>query len=356
MPNRSPPPRRQRGELPIARVILLCFIFAVVLVLPLLLWKDKDNKGKAQQAAERAQTSAMSVSRAALIALAAVLWATTHAATYSCVGADGKKSFSDRPCPPTATAVSRRDAGDRGYLAPRYGLTFGVQALPDDAVAANCQAAPAPSDRPREGGCDAQRGDTACTRALPVLCFKPAERRARASVVFDARSGRITMPPAAGGGPQLGASPALRGESLASQQSGTQACEQALGAGWRMASLQDSPSWGPQAPRDDSLANASGRFWVATSDQPANCWNAAPTATSGQGAAEAVPVEEKQIVADLLKFRSSPDYARLPPKCQQSYDRLERSLRQNKDSALVGAGALASLMEWLQECGVAPAR
>lgn len=295
----------------------------------------------------------MTALRASPIVFAAALCAPTHAATYSCIGADGKKSFSDRPCPTTTSDTLRRDAQAGGYLAARHGLTFGVQASSTDSVQARCDAAPAPIDRPREGGCDAVRGDTVCTRALPVLCVKLPERRARAPVVVEANTGRVTASQAAPG-PLLGASPALRGESLASQQSGTQACEQALGAGWRMASLHDSASWGPQAQRHDSLARPSGRFWVATADQPANCWNAAPA--SDPRAAEPVSADEQQLVADLLKIRSSPDYTRLAPKCRQSYDKLERSLRQNQQSALISEGSFAPLMEWLQECGGAPPR
>lgn len=285
-----------------------------------------------------------------VISMAALLSATTQAATYTCVDSAGKKSFSDRPCPASAAEASRRDIAPSGVLSARHGLTFGVLALADGSVDARCQAAPAPIDRPREGGCDSERGDTLCTRALPVLCFKPGERRVRAPVVVDAPSGRVTAPPPAAQA-QLGASAALRGERLASRQSGTQACVEALGAGWRMASVNDSASWAPQAQRHASLSERAGRLWVATEEPRGNCWDEPPSAPTRDAHRPPVPADEKQLVADLLKLRSSPDFARLPPKCRQSYDKVASSLKQNTDGALLSEASFAPLMEWLQECG-----
>jgi hypothetical protein len=185
-----------------------------------------------------------------------------------------------------------------------------------------------------------------CSRALPVLCIKAPERRARTPVVVEATTGRVTPPPA-----QerllLGASPALRGDSLASRQSGTQACERALGSGWRMVSDQDSTAWTTAPHRHESLAQATGRFWVAVGEAPGNCWNAPPQ----PAAAPAVPADEQQLSAEILKLRSSPEFAALPLKCRQSYDKVERALRQNRDGALLSEASLAPLMEWLDQCG-----
>lgn len=285
------------------------------------------------------------VLRATIVAGVAALCATAGAATYTCVGADGRKSFSDRPCPTATTDAARRDTGAGGYLTQRHGMTFGLRALAGNTVSASCLALPAPQDRPRDGGCDAERGDTACSRALPVLCIKTPERRPRTPVVVDANSGRITAPPASEG-LLLGASPALRGDSLASQQSGTHACERALGSGWRMVSYQDSTSWTTAPHRHDSLAQATGRFWVAVGDAPGNCWNAPPQ----PAAAPAVAGDERQLTAEILKLRSSPEFAGLSLKCRQSYDKVERALQQNKDGALLNEASFAPLMEWLQEC------
>lgn len=285
--------------------------------------------------------------RAALAAVAAAWSTSAAAATYTCVGADGKKSFSDRPCPAETAATpgaARRDAGAGGYLSPRHGMTFGLEAQSGDTVSASCLARPAPLDRPRDGGCDAERGDTVCSRALPVLCVKSPERRARTPVAVDATTGRVTAPPA-GEGLLLGASPALRGDSLASQQSGTQACERALGSGWRMVSYQDSTRWTTAPRRHDSLTQTTGRVWVAVGDAPGNCWNAPPPPPA------AVPADEQQLTAEILKLRSSPEFAGLPLKCRQSYDKLERALRQNTQGALLSDASFAPLMEWLEQCG-----
>jgi hypothetical protein len=285
------------------------------------------------------------VLRAALVAGVAAFWAAANAATYTCVGADGKKSFSDRPCPAATTDAVRRDAGAGGYLTQRHGTTFGLRAAGGNTVSASCLAPPAPQDRPRDGGCDSERGDTACSRALPVLCIKEPERRARLPAVVDANSGRLTAPPA-GEGLLLGASPALRGDSLASQQSGTQACVRALGSGWRMVSYQDSMAWTTAPSRHDSLAQDTGRFWVAVVDAPGNCWNTPPQPAT----APPVPVDERQLAADILKIRSSPEFASLPLKCRQSYGKVERALQRNKDGALFSEASFAPLMEWLEQC------
>lgn len=289
-----------------------------------------------------------------VISMAALLGATAHAATYTCVDATGRKSFSDRPCPASAADAARRDIAPSGVLSARHGLTFGVLALADGSVDARCQAAPAPIDRPREGSCDSERGDTLCTRALPVLCFKPGERRVQAPTTVDVPSGRVAAPqPAAQA--QLGASAALRGERLASRQSGTQACIEALGVGWRMASINDSASWSPQAQRHASLSERAGRLWVATGEARGNCWDEPPSALTPDAQRPPAPADEKQLVADLLKLRSNPEFARLPLKCRQSYDKMASSLKQNTDGALLSEASFAPLMEWLQACGTGAA-
>jgi hypothetical protein len=282
------------------------------------------------------------------------LWAAAaaHAATFSCVGADGKKTFSDRPCPTDAADASRRTAGALGYAAPRHGLTFGIDPLLGDAVDARCDAGPAPMDRPRQGACDAQRGDTACSRVLPVLCFKPGTRRAPAPASVDPTTGRITRPRSADG-PQLGASLARRGDSLASRQSGSQACQAALGTEWRMASIEDSASWGPQAQRHASLAGAGARLWVAATEAAANCWYAPPPDMAAAPTRPPPDAEERAAVAELLKLRGTPDYARMSPSCRQGFDKLEQALRRDASGALLTEATVEPLMAWLQQCGQA---
>jgi hypothetical protein len=299
----------------------------------------------------RCLSFASSLSLALLIASVS---ASAGAATYGCVGADGKKTFSDRPCPSDAADASRRTAGALGYAAPRHGLTFGIDPLPGDAVDARCGAGPAPIDRPLQGACDAQRGDTACSRVLPVLCFKPGTRRTPAPASVDAATGRITWPRTADG-PQLGASPALRGDSLASRQTGSQACQAALGADWRMAGIEDSASWGPQAQRHPSLGGAGTRLWVAATEAPANCWHVPPPEVAAAPTRPPADAEERAAVAELLKLRNSPEYARLSPSCRRQYDQLEQALRRDGSGALVTEATVEPLMAWLQQCSQ-PAR
>jgi hypothetical protein len=293
---------------------------------------------------------------ASMLVLAALCGAAgARAATYGCVGADGRTTFSDRPCPASATDSARREAGAEGYAAARHGVTFGVERLADGNVDARCDVAPAPADRPHQGGCDTLRGDTACSRALPVLCFKPAARRTRAPATVDPASGRISWPKAADD-PQLGMTPARRGDSLASQQSGTHACATALGTGWRMASVDDSAHWAPHAQRHQSLDAVSSRLWVASGTAPGNCWSTpAPVrdATATRGVTDA---GSPATGDELLKLRSSPEFARLSPSCRQRFDALERDGGGGATSGAINAASLEPLLAWLQECGMALAK
>jgi hypothetical protein len=289
---------------------------------------------------------------AALLVLAALCGATAgRAATYGCVGSDGRTTFSDRPCPASATDSVRREAGVEGYAAARHGVTFGVERLGDGNVDARCDAAPAPLDRPHQGGCDAQRGDTACSRALPVLCFKPGARRTRAPATVDPASGRITWPSAADD-PQLGMTPARRGDSLASPQSGTQACASALGAGWRMAGIDDGVQWAPHARRHASLDAVTSRLWVASADAPANCWSAAPPARPDAAARGAPEAGARALPDELSRLRSSPEFARLSPSCRQRYDALERDLGGSANPGAINPTSLEPVLAWLQDCGM----
>jgi len=288
----------------------------------------------------------------ALLVLAMLYCASgARAATYGCVGADGRTTFSDRPCPAGATSSARREPGPEGYAAARHGVTFGVERLADGNVDARCDAAPSPADRPHQGGCDALRGDSACSRALPVLCFKPGAQRTRAPAIVDPVTGRITWPGAADG-PQLGMTPARRGDSLASQQSGTQACASALGAGWRMASIDDAVLWAPQAQRHASLEAASGRLWVASGDAPSNCWSVVPQARADAAARSAPEAAGRPLSDELSKLRSSPEFARLSPSCRQRYEAFERELGGSANPGAMNPAALEPVLAWLQDCGM----
>jgi Domain of unknown function (DUF4124) len=49
-----------------------------------------------------------------LLVFAALLPALASATTYTCIGGDGRKSFSDRPCPTSNADNARRDASAAG--------------------------------------------------------------------------------------------------------------------------------------------------------------------------------------------------------------------------------------------------
>ena len=291
-----------------------------------------------------------------------------QAAVYSCVGADGKKTFSDQPCPVGSRMTAPPAGAGRGDVAasapianaPRYGLSFGLQR--DDGsgqASASCDAGPPPIDRPRAGrSCDPYRGDTACSRRQPLLCWLPVPRRARGPTTVDAATGNVT-PPAAAAVSHLGAGPSVQGDSLTSEEQGSAVCERVLGAGWRMARFHDSPGgWSLQAQRHASLAGAGGRqrYWVSITDQPGNCWNA----TEARPAA--VPVQKPQpalitvdeVAALLRQMRDSSDYTKGSTACRQSFDRIEGDLVQSVRNGTFNEPAMLPLFEWLQQCSAQP--
>lgn len=292
----------------------------------------------------------------------ATLTSLAQAATYTCVGTDGRKSFSDLPCPAGSNEVARKSAAPA--TTARHGLSFGLMPLDasfkdvrpaitdagDRAIGASCHAAPAPTDRPRGGTCDPYEGDTACSRSLPLLCFRPGERSARAPTRVDPKSGQVT-PPAQNPDhlAQLGGGPILRGDRLLSESTASAMCEQALGPGWRMARFHDEGGWQIPALRHASLpaaastrAASAGRYWVSIADQRGNCWDPLPAAPKPAGPAE-LSSEERQIRDEVHKFRSSEQYAKMSARCRGIVDRVERS--SNQADAMNEA-----LFEMLQHC------
>ena len=246
----------------------------------------------------------MSARSVALFAIAAMA-SPAQATTYTCVGADGRKSFSDLPCPMGSNEAARKSAAPANTA--RHGLSFGLMPLDasfkdvrpaiteagDRAIGASCHAALAPIDRPRGGTCDPYEGDTACSRSLPLLCFRPGERAARAPTRVDAKSGQVT-PPAQNQDhlAQLGGGPIVRGDRLLSEDIASAMCEQALGPGWRMAHFHDGGGWQIPALRHSSLpavastrAASAGRYWVSIADQRGNCWDPLPAPKRSAAAA-----------------------------------------------------------------------
>jgi hypothetical protein len=321
---------------------------------------------------------------AAWLALAA-LAPSALAATYTCIGANGSKSFSDRPCPAGSSETARkgdapRPGSDAQGQARRHGLSFGLMPLDasdkdvrpaiaaagSQAIGASCHAAPAPTDRPRGGTCDPYEGDTLCSRSLPLLCIRPGVRSARKPTVVHANSGQITPPPESDSLAQLGAGPITRGDRLGSEAAATAMCEQALGAGWRMARFHDDGGWRIPALRHSSLPALNGppgarsaagaeRYWVAIADQRANCWDPTPPQAAAPAPQRTRPAgaqsaEERQMLDEVRQFRSKGHYAKLTPHCRGIFDRVERGLRQANGEWAVNPAASEPLSDLLQHC------
>jgi len=116
-------------------------------------------------------------------------------------------------------------------------------------------------------GCDAYHGDTACTKALPLLCIKktgPGFPLALPASVDNSNqyhkwaggvvgTTKATVPPA--------------------KLSGANAvCVKEFGPGWRVAEFHDGWGWHFQA--FGGVGNPAQNFWVHINDQPgATCWH-----------------------------------------------------------------------------------
>jgi hypothetical protein len=210
-----------RGEVLLARMVLLICILLAMLVVPIYLWKDSDNKTKQREAAERA------VSSGAAAASAPAEIATTAAA---------------------AAPVNRNDPD-------RHGLSFGwIDTTEATRLHASCHGQPKDFQRPHRGSCNPYEGDTSCRTILPLLC----SRAATDGVAL------ATATPAAG-------------FMLVDRNDADARCVQDLGEGWRMASFHDVGGWelpGERAP--GTVVDTRHRVWVFIGDQRGNCWDTKP--------------------------------------------------------------------------------
>ena len=98
-----------------------------------------------------------------MLVLAALCGAAgARAATYGCVGADGRTTFSDRPCPASATDSARREAGAEGYASARHGVHQEAHALAQEGLALEVdhpiEAGENPRPLDRAGDSGQQRG------------------------------------------------------------------------------------------------------------------------------------------------------------------------------------------------------
>ena len=225
--------RRQKGEIQLARTLLIVGILLAMLVLPLWLKKGSDDKSSKTRKEEAQAAGAAPGSKAPVAAVQ------------------------------TAPATPRPIG---------FGLTFALAApddkAPADVVSLSCHGEPRTLDRPHKGSCNPYDGDTSCRVVLPVLCLKPSGASKPTGVVDGFYQGWT--------GGTLAATQPVMGAILESASVASARCEAELGAGWRMAEFHDGQGgWGLQGLRGQGFA-ANARYWVHVNDQRGNCWDSAP--------------------------------------------------------------------------------
>ncbi|WP_295389551.1 hypothetical protein [uncultured Thiodictyon sp.] len=157
-------------------------------------------------------------------------------------------------------------------------------------------------DRVGCGNCDAYKGDTACSVALPVLCLK-VDGSPRPNYAVPAICGGVMPCEYYNGWAQghVAATMPVAGASLHSIAAADALCASQFGAGWKMAEHHDgkqrsgmglnrfcgnATNWNSASPWPASSASPGGwyfyaygnlnpdtRYWVKINDRPANCWN-----------------------------------------------------------------------------------
>ena len=220
----------------------------------------------------------MKVVAIALVAAVSVLAARpVEAQMIKCTDANGKQSFSDRPCAANersqtlAVAAKPVPAGTSGVANGAHGLSFALAtelALPTPVAHLSCHGEPSQLDRPHAGSCNPYQGDMACRAALPVACIKTTGARAPERLEQTFYKGWV--------GGQLGATSPVAGTALGSEKTASSLCESQLGAGWRMAEVHDGRGgWGLQGERAAGIKPGM-RYWVHINDQRGNCWDSKP--------------------------------------------------------------------------------
>jgi len=221
----------------------------------------------------------MRAARAAIVGLGLSIASTAAVAQINkCVGSDGKAMFSDLPCAPNqrAQTLQEKPATPAARSATRsrsgpHGLSFAFARAPatdNRLVHLSCHGEPSSLDRPHGDSCNPYRGDTSCQASLPVACFKATDARPPENLKQDFYSGWVKG--------QLGATRAVAGSTLTSEQAASALCQAELGAGWRMAEFHDGGGgWGLQGERSAGLRPGT-RYWVRINDQRGNCWDSAP--------------------------------------------------------------------------------
>lgn len=113
--------------------------------------------------------------------------------------------------------------------------------------------------------CDPYVGDTTCSSALPVACFRPANLPAP----VDA-AGRVVTAQWSGG--EIAVTEAVRGDRFRTVGEVEAFCARRFGDGWRVAATHDGVRNQSVSGRGDP-ATVTDRVWVDIADQPhATCW------------------------------------------------------------------------------------
>ena len=217
----------QFGAFMMARALLVVGILVLMLVVPVYLKKERENRESEVHRKELEMSRGPSTNTASA---------------------------------PAVTTATPRPIGHGLSLA-----LLGDGRMPSDVAHLGCHGEPAPQDRPHRGGCNPLQGDTSCRTVLPVLCVRATEAPMPGGL--DAARGVW-----AGGA--LGATQPVMGAVIESEAAGSARCEQELGAGWRMAGLQagGSDAWALQGQRGPGLTGHTS-YWVHAADQKGNCWD-----------------------------------------------------------------------------------
>jgi hypothetical protein len=220
----------QFGAFMMARALLVVGILVLMLVVPVYLKKERENRESEVHRKELEMSRGPSTNTASA---------------------------------PAVTTAPPRPIGHGLSLA-----LLGDGRMPSDVAHLGCHGEPAPLDQPHQGSCNPYRGDTSCRTVLPVLCVRPAAAPLPAGLDAGAYPGWT--------GGTLGATQPVMGAVLESAALASARCEKELGAGWRMAAFHDGPggqgSWGLQGLRGAGLTGPT-RYWVHIGDQKGNCWD-----------------------------------------------------------------------------------
>jgi len=230
-----------------------------------------------------------------VLVIAFSYWLGRHAAERATTSAAAAPSPAGQPAATSAATPAATPAPASAPMPPRKGMSWGVVAnveTPDGVVLVSCHGEPPTAD----GSCDAYRGDTECTRALPLLCLKTDDTPAPPGLHVPVVDGALPDDFYSGwAGGTVATTAPMAGSELKSRALADRACVAAYGEGWRLAefhaggrgkeprvftvtdpgsarsrTVRATGGWAFYAAGDPIRTS---RFWVAIDDQPANCWD-----------------------------------------------------------------------------------